>query len=297
MTSHTNAPLSLHYDALGQRENPALVLIPGLGSQSISWSLRFCGLLAEAGFYVLRLDNRDCGLSAKLTDAPTPSLQALFQGQATDIPYNLLDMAADVALTLDNAGISQAHIIGRSMGGMIAQLFAAQYPQRTASLSVVMSSSGNPALPPADSDVMALLMAPKPDPATRTADYIEQQLSFLQRIASVDLPFNRQHYVELLQETLLRDYSPAGTIRQIAAIAATGDLRRYLSQITAPTLVIHGSADPLFLPQAGKDIGLNITGSTVEIIEGMGHDLPPERETDIAALLLMHLYQAEHSAY
>ena len=292
MASHTNAPLSLHYDALGHRENPALVLIPGLGSQSISWSLRFCGLLAEAGFYVLRLDNRDCGLSAKLIDAPTPSLQALFQGQATDIPYNLLDMAADVALTLDTAGISRAHLIGRSMGGMIAQLFAAQYPQRTASLSVIMSSSGNPALPPADSDVMALLMAPKPDPTTRTADYLEQQLAFLQRIASVDLPFNRQHYAALLQQTLQRDYSPAGTIRQIAAIAATGDLRPYLSQITTPTLVIHGSADPLFLPQAGKDIGLNITGATVEIIEGMGHDLPPERETDIAARLLRHLHQA-----
>ena len=292
MASHTNAPLSLHYDALGHRENPALVLIPGLGSQSISWSARFCSLLAEAGFYVLRLDNRDCGLSVKLTDAPTPSLQALFQGQAADIPYNLLDMAADVALTLDTAGISRAHLIGRSMGGMIAQLFAAQYPQRTASLSVIMSSSGNPALPPADSDVMALLMAPKPDPTTRTADYLEQQLAFLQRIASVDLPFNRQHYAALLQQTLQRDYSPAGTIRQIAAIAATGDLRPYLSQITAPTLVIHGSADPLFLPQAGKDIGLNITGATVEIIEGMGHDLPPERETDIAARLLRHLHQA-----
>jgi len=292
MASHTNAPLSLHYDALGHRENPALVLIPGLGSQSISWSARFCSLLAEAGFYVLRLDNRDCGLSVKLTDAPTPSLQALFQGQAADIPYNLLDMAADVALTLDTAGISRAHLIGRSMGGMIAQLFAAQYPQRTASLSVIMSSSGNPALPPADSDVMALLMAPKPDPTTRTADYLEQQLAFLQCIASVDLPFNRQHYAALLQQTLQRDYSPAGTIRQIAAIAATGDLRPYLSQITAPTLVIHGSADPLFLPQAGKDIGLNITGATVEIIEGMGHDLPPERETDIAARLLRHLHQA-----
>lgn len=288
MNTATNLPVSLYFDAFGEKQNPAIVLLPGLGSQSISWSQRFCQRLADGGFYILRVDNRDCGLSPTLNHAGVPDLQALSQGQSIPIAYTLREMAADVALTLDNAGIPAAHIVGRSMGGMIAQLFAAQYPQKTLSLCAIMSSTGNPQLPPPAPDVMAMLLGPRPDPYSHQSAWLEQQLAFFRRIASTHVPFDEQYYTALLITSLARASSMPGMLRQIAAMAATGDLRSEIKRIAAPTLAIHGTHDPLFPVEAGQDISNTIHGARLELIEGMGHEIPPALEAEVTELLLAH---------
>ncbi|AIR61093.1 alpha/beta hydrolase [Cedecea neteri] len=288
MNTATNLPVSLYFDAFGTKQNPAIALLPGLGSQSISWSQRFCQRLADAGFYVLRVDNRDCGLSPTLNHAGVPDLQALSQGQRIPIAYTLQDMAADVALTLEKAGISAAHIVGRSMGGMIAQLFAVQYPQKTRSLCVIMSSTGNPQLPPPAPDVMTMLMGPKPDPHSHQSAWLEQQLTFFRRIASTHLPFDEEYYTALLKTSLVRASSMPGMLRQIAAMAASGDLRQEIKRIAASTLVIHGTQDPLFPVEAGQDIAKTIPAAKLQLIAGMGHEIPPALEEEVASLLLAH---------
>lgn len=288
MNSATNLPLSLYFDGFGEKTRPAIVLLPGLGSQSISWSQRFCQRLADAGFYILRVDNRDCGLSPVLSRAGVPDLQALSRGQSIPVAYTLREMAADVALTLENAGIQAAHIVGRSMGGMIAQLFAAHYPQKTLSLCAIMSSTGNPQLPPPAADVMAMLLGPKPDPHAHQSTWLQHQLAFFKRIASTHVPFDAEYYTGLLKTALVRSGSTSGTLRQIAVMAATGDLRSEIKHITTPTLVIHGSNDPLFPVEAGKDISSTIPDARLELIEGMGHEIPPALEAEVTALLLAH---------
>ncbi|WPU22006.1 alpha/beta hydrolase [Cedecea neteri] len=288
MSTATNLPVSLYFDAFGEKTHPAIVLLPGLGSQSISWSQGFCQRLADAGFFILRVDNRDCGLSPMMNHAGVPNLQALSQGQSIPIAYTLRDMAADVALTLDNAGIPAAHIVGRSMGGMIAQLFAARYPQKTRSLCAIMSSTGNPQLPPPAPDVMAMLIGPKPDPHSHQSAWLEQQLAFFRRIASTHIPFDEQYYTALLTTSLARASSMPGMLRQIAAMAATGDLRLETNRIAAPTLVIHGTRDPLFPVEAGQDIARTIPAAKLQLIEGMGHEIPPALEEEVASLLLAH---------
>lgn len=289
MNSATDQPLALYFDTFGEKTNPPIVLLPGLGSQSISWSAVFCQKLADANFYLLRVDNRDSGLSPILADAGIPDFYALSQGQMTAIPYTLREMAADVALTLEKAGIQRAHIVGRSMGGMIAQLFAAKYPQKTLSLCAIMSSTGNPELPPPAEDVIAAMLSPRPDPTTHHSDWLQQQLAFFRRIASTHLPFDDDYYTTLLKSSLERAYIPSGTIRQIAAVAATGDIRGDTGSITVPTLVIHGTADPLFPPEAGVDISVTIPGARLELIAGMGHEIPPALEDEIIHLLLEHV--------
>ncbi|KIS45245.1 alpha/beta hydrolase family protein [Kosakonia radicincitans YD4] len=292
MNTATDQPLPLYFDTFGEKTRPAVVLLPGLGSQSISWSTAFCQRLAGAGFYLLRVDNRDCGLSPILTQAGVPDLNALSQGQKVAIPYTLRDMAADVALTLEQAAIARAHMVGRSMGGMIAQLFAAQYPQKTLSLCAMMSSTGNPALPPPAADIMAAMLGPKPDPRTHKSAWLQQQLAFYRRIASTHLPFDSDGYTSLLTRSLERASAPSGTMRQVAAMAATGDIRADIQKIAAPTLVIHGSADPLFPPEAGIEISQTIAHARLHLIEGMGHELPAALEKEIISLLLAHFQNA-----
>lgn len=289
MNRAANQPVPLYFDRFGEKTRPAIVLLPGLGSQSISWSQRFCQRLADTGFSILRVDNRDCGLSPAFSHAGIPDLLALSLGQRFPVAYTLREMAADVALTLENAGIQAAHIVGRSMGGMIAQLFAVKYPQKTLSLCAIMSSTGNPHLPPPAADVMAMLLGPRPDPHSHQTAWLEQQLAFFKRIASTHVPFDVEYYTALLKTSLVRSSSASGTLRQIAAMAVTGDLRGEIKQIKTPTLVIHGSDDPLFPVEAGQDIANVIPGAKLQLIEGMGHEIPPSLEEEVVSLLIQLL--------
>ncbi|HGN1705120.1 TPA: alpha/beta fold hydrolase [Providencia rettgeri] len=289
----TTSVVSLFYDSFGMPENPAIVLIPGLGGHNISWTRDFCQQLTDAGFYVLRVDNRDAGLSPHIDNFPPIDLGALTlkmqNGEQFAIPYTLMDMANDIIQLLDSLSIDKAHIIGRSMGGMIAQLVAAKYPERTLSLCAIMSSTGNPALPQSEPDVMQMLMSSGANPKENLEAYLTGQLAFFRRISSTSCPFDEKYYRGYLLQALERNYSPEGTKRQIVAVAVTGDLRPYIQHINSPTLVIHGSIDPLFPLAAGRDIADNIINARLEIIEGMGHETPPMINPQIATLIVNHL--------
>lgn len=289
----TKQPISLFYDSFGAPENPAVVLIPGLGGHNISWTTDFCQQIADAGFYLIRIDNRDAGLSPHIDHFPSINLGELIQkmqtGQPFDIAYTLFDMVDDIVHLLDSLSIGKAHIIGRSMGGMIAQLFAAKYPERTLTLCPIMSSTGNPNLPQSAPDVMQMLMSSGANPKEDFEGYLAGQLAFYRRISSTSCPFAEDYYRDYVQQALARNYSPEGTKRQIVAVAVTGDIRPHLSEINVPTLVIHGSIDPLFPVEAGKDIADNIAGAKITIIDGMGHETPPAINTQIAKLVIEHL--------
>lgn len=281
--------IELAYETFGSTADEAVLLISGLGTQMTRWTVEFCELLAGHGHLVIRFDNRDTGLSTHFTQRGVPDFAALAaevqSGRAPDVPYTLQDMAADAIGLLDALGLERAHVAGRSMGGMLAQIIAATHPDRTLSLATIMSSTGNPALPAAAPDVMAMLTAPSPDPREDEAAFVENGLAFARRIGSPAYPADDGAIRAQLLQDARRAYVPGGVGRQIGAIAATGDLRALLSAVRAPTQVIHGSADPLIPPAASEDIASNIAGARLLIIDGMGHDLPPRLYRPIAAAI------------
>ena len=286
--NHVNANgMELAYESFGDGE--ALLLIAGLGTQMMRWTTPFCESLAARGYRVIRFDNRDAGCSTHLRHLAAPDLGALVAaaraGQRPEVPYSLRDMAADAVALLDALGIAAAHVAGRSMGGMIAQILACEHRHRVLSLTSIMSSTGNPALPPTPPDVMAMMMRPAPDPAADWEGFAAHSVAFARRIAGKGFSFDEQSCRALIREEWQRGHDPAGTGRQIAAIAATGDLRPQLASIAAPTLVIHGADDPLILPACGRDTVESIPGARFMLVEGMGHDLPAALEERVAAAI------------
>lgn len=270
--------LELAYDSFGNENDEAIILIAGLGTQMIRWTAPFCDLLAARGFRVIRFDNRDVGCSTHFNHYPTLDFNALaktlMSGQRPDIPYTLNDMSNDVIGLLDALSIDKAHIIGRSMGGMIAQLVASEYPERVLSLTSIMSSSGNPDLPPTSPEVMAMMTRPAPNPFEDEAGFLEHSVSFARRIAGTGNPFDEASYRQLILEEVQRAYDPGSIGRQIAAIAVSGDRRPQLATIKAPALVIHGMEDPMFVQACGEDTASAIPGAELMLVAGMGHDLP-----------------------
>jgi pimeloyl-ACP methyl ester carboxylesterase len=292
--------IAIEYDCFGSEDAEPILLIAGLGTQMISWSVPFCGALASHGYRVIRFDNRDAGLSTHLDEAPIPDMAsvaaALRRGDAPDVPYTLFDMAGDTIGVLDELSIERAHIVGRSMGGMIAQLVASGHPHRTLSLTSIMSSSGNPENPPAAPEIMALLTRRAPDPSEDEIGFLAHRMAFSRSISGRGHPFDEaSQRVQALAESR-RAYNPSGFGRQIAAIAATGDCRAFLPGITAPTLVVHGSDDPLIPVEAAKDISRIIRGAELLIIQGMGHGIPPPLYETIAAAIATNARRASPTA-
>jgi len=279
MTSVRANGITLQYDGFGATDADAMVLIAGLGTQMIRWPAPLCEDLAARGYRVIRFDNRDAGLSTHFSECPAPDFAAmaaaLARGQRPDVPYTLHHMAADTVGLLDALSIERAHLVGRSMGGMIAQLVASDHASRVMSLTVIMSSTGNPALPSADADVMAMLTRPTPNPFADEAGFLAHSLGFARCIAGPGHTFDEEAHRAQIRAETSRAWNPAGFGRQIAAIAATGDIRSRLAKITAPTLVVHGTHDRLFPPACGEDIAANVAGADLMLIDGMGHDLPP----------------------
>ncbi len=276
--------ITIAYDCIGTSTGEPLLLASGLGVQMIRWKDDFCALLAAQGFRVIRFDNRDAGLSTHLDDAPPPDMAALMAGQRIAVPYTLYDMANDALGLLDHLGIARAHVAGRSMGGMIAQILAAVHPGRIASLTSIMSSTGNPELPPGQAG-MAALMRPPPDPRLDRPGYFDHAVAVARAIGSRAPLFDEAAARAQAKAELDRAYNPGGFARQIAAIAAAGDRRPLLRTITAPTLVIHGTDDPLVPPECGRDTAANIPGARLMLIDGMGHDLPPALHQPVAAAI------------
>jgi pimeloyl-ACP methyl ester carboxylesterase len=270
--------ITLSYDSVGDGKAEVILLIAGLGTQMIRWPEVFCDLLVARGYRVIRFDNRDSGCSTHLTDYPAPNFRALAlalaAGQQPSVPYTLHDMAGDAIGLLDALGIECAHLVGRSMGGMIAQIAASEYPDRVWSLTSIMSSTGNPSLPAASQDVMSMLTQPSPNPLEDEAGFLKHSLAFARRIASPGYPFDEDAHRSLILEESRRAYNPTGFARQIAAVAAAGDLRPLLAKITVPSLIVHGADDALVPVACGRDTASSIRGSEFMLIEGMGHDLP-----------------------
>lgn len=271
--------IDLAYDSFGDEADEAILLIAGLGTQMIRWTVPFCEALAACGYRVIRFDNRDSGHSTHFHHCPPPGFgalaAALMAGRRPEVPYTLHDMAADAIGLLDTLAIDRAHVVGRSMGGMIAQIMASEHPGRVLSLTSIMSSTGNPMLPQAAPVVMALMMRPAPDPVSDEDGFLAHKLTFAHRIAGSGHAFDAEAHRLLILEETRRAHDPGGAARQIAAMAVAGDRRSRLATITAPTLVIHGTDDPLILSACGRDTAASIPNADLMLIDGMGHDLPP----------------------
>ena len=283
--------LNIEYESLGSPADPAIVLIMGLGMQLVAWPDAFCEGLAGRGFRVIRFDNRDCGLSGKIHPKKRPNLLLAFASAWLKLPvrapYTLEDMAADAIGLLDALGIERAHIVGASMGGMIAQVLAARYPQRVLSLTSIMSSSGNAKVSRAKPEAMKALLSQPSDPKDPD-QVIEHLVGVFGVIGSPGYPAERGELRRRIAHSVRRGYYPAGTARQLLAILASGDRRALLGRIAAPTLVIHGADDPLVPVAAGRDTAQHIKGAQLKVIDGMGHDLPPGLLPELVEAIAAH---------
>jgi pimeloyl-ACP methyl ester carboxylesterase len=259
-----NGAVEIEYETFGDAAHEAVLLINGLGSQMTRWPEPFCALLVAKGLFAIRFDNRDTGLST----------------WCEGLSYDVGDMAADGAAVLDAAGKAKAHIVGVSMGGMIAQVFAANYPGRTLSLTSIMSNTGNPNLPPPN---MALLNARPLDPSD--SSFIADTVARAEAIGSPAYPWPPGALAARAKAEVERGFNPPGVQRQMAAVRASGDRRAKLATIKAPTMVLHGEADPLVPVIGGRDTAANIPGAELRTVPGMGHDLPPALyETFVATI-------------
>jgi pimeloyl-ACP methyl ester carboxylesterase len=270
--------LRLAYDEFGDASHPAIILIMGLGTQMIAWPVPFCESLAEQGFRVIRFDNRDIGLSQKIEPKRKVSILQIIMKQRLRIPfhvpYRLRDMAKDTIGLIDALGLQKVHWVGASMGGMIAQLLAAEYPERTLSLTSIMSTTGNPDLPKVSLKV-SKQMINRPSAEDQEA-YLKHAMATWAIIGSPDYPPSKEDLSAKILNSLNRSYYPKGYLHQMAAIIENGDRRGVLRKIKAPTLVIHGKADVLVPVEGGIDTAENIPNAELKLISGMGHDLPKE---------------------
>jgi pimeloyl-ACP methyl ester carboxylesterase len=272
--------LDIYYEDMGDPNDPAVLLIMGLGSQLLLWRDGFCEKLVAEGLRVIRYDNRDVGLSSKTERRHTggsliPTMLKFWVGLPGKADYRLEDMADDAAAVLDHLGIDRAHIVGASMGGMIAQIFAARFRARTRSLGVIFSSNNQPFLPPPDPRALfAVLRGPAPNsPLDVIADY---SVKVWRIIGSPRYPASEQRLRNDAIEAYERCYYPWGISRHFSAIIASGSLLRYDRQITVPTVVLHGRADKLQRPFGGRAVARAIRGARLVLIDGMGHDLPEQ---------------------
>lgn len=267
--------IELCYDTFGDRAAPPLLLVMGLAAQMIAWDEAFCEQLAARGYFVIRFDNRDIGRSTRFPQHGTPDLMALL-GQAlmrkpVTAPYTLRDMATDAAGLLDALGITRAHIVGASMGGAIAQEMAIHFPDRLLTLTSIMSSTGDPSLPQATPEAMAVLLAPPPKDRD---SYFESYKRTWAVLRGPGFPLDEAKDLERAARAWDRGLNPPGVARQLAAILASGDRTAALASVRVPTLVIHGSADPLVRHQGGVATAKAIQGARLLTIDGMGHALP-----------------------
>ena len=264
--------LDIEVEEFGDPADPPLLLIMGLGAQMIVWPEELCRQLADAGHHVVRFDNRDVGLSTWFDGAGVPDMEAVFEdavaGRPVESPYSLSDMADDAVGVLDALGIDSAHIVGASMGGMIAQQVAIRYPDRTRSLCSIMAM---PRFITGDPEVTAVLMAE--DPGTREGR-IENGVDGSRLLTGGGFPFDEERSRATAEATIDRAGHPEGTARQMAAILADGDRTEALRRVTAPTVVVHGTSDRLVLPQGAEETAAAVPGAELVWIDGMGHELP-----------------------
>ena len=285
--------VELCYDIFGDANAEPMVLIMGLGAQMIFWDDDFCKELAGRGFRVVRFDNRDIGLSTKMSGGKPLTAIDFLKLRIFKIPpqasYRLWDMANDVIGLMDLLGIKKAHIVGLSMGGAIAQEIAMNHPNRVLSLTSIMATSGNPKLPNPTKEAMAMLVAPAP----KTKDeYFARFAANWKILRGASFPADEAKDHARAERTYARGLNPAGVGRQLRAIMASGDRTSRLRGVKARTLVIHGTIDPLVPPEHGKAVAGTIPGAKLLLIEGMGHALPMPMWPIVIGAIADHAHQA-----
>lgn len=279
------AGIEVTYECFGDPEAPPVLLIMGAGAQMIHWPEGFCAALVGRGVQVIRFDNRDAGRSTHFSDAPRPDLAAALAGDFSSVSYTLSDMAADTAGLLDVLGFDSAHLVGASLGGMIAQTVAIEYPERVRSLTSMMSTTGQRGVGQPDFTVIGGLGAP---PADRQG-FIDWQVRAFRVVGSPGFEFDEAAAIDRAGRAYDRGYDLLGMLRQSVAALASGDRTQRLRGLRVPTLVIHGAEDVMCHVSGGRATAAAIAGAELVIIEGMGHSLPrplwPELATRITGLV------------
>lgn len=283
--------IQLAYDEQGDPQGEPILLIAGLGLQLISWPDAFCKGLADQGFRVIRFDNRDSGLSSKMDHFGKPNLHLAFFKTLFHMPlfsgYTLYDMARDAIGLLDGLDIPKAHVVGASMGGMIAQIIAARYPHRALTLTSVMSTSGRPGLPGPTMAASNAMFSRPANPRDMNS-VIDHFVHLFRVIGSPAFPTPEAELRKRVAQSVRRNVCARGTARQVMAVASSGDLGAQLRTIRLPALVIHGTDDPLVPIACGRDSALLIPNAILHEVEGMGHDFPPALDAVLADLIAAH---------
>ena len=281
--------LELAYETFGEPGNSPVLMIMGVGAQMVNWPDGFCEELASRGFHVIRFDNRDCGHSTKLGDPPPP-LDRVRRGEITDVPYGLHEMAADAVGLLDALGLERAHVVGASLGGMIAQRLALDFPKRVLTLASLMSTPGDRRVGHPTPEALEVLMRP---PARTREDYIEGVVEARRVIGSADELRDEDASRAMAGRAFDRGLFPDGTARQFAAIFTAPDRTAELASLSVPTVVIHGADDSLIGVSGGEATAAAIPGAELVVIKDMGHDLPPGLWGRIADVLEANFERAE----
>jgi pimeloyl-ACP methyl ester carboxylesterase len=286
-----NGDVEIYYETFGDPADPALLLVNGLGSQCINYRADWCERFASAGHFVIRYDNRDVGLSSKFSEfAPDVAgvARARAEGRMVEVPYVLSDMAADARAVLDDLGIDRAHVMGVSMGGMIVQTMAIEHPERLLTMTSIMSTTGDSDVGQSTEVARKRFFAPPPsDRDSYIADYLDGL-----RAWGSPACFDEPQLTANAAEAFDRCFDPAGKARQVMAIMASGSRTAALREVDVPTLVIHGSADGLVDPSGGRRTAEAIPGARFVLLEGMGHDYPPEYWDQLVDLVSDHTRRA-----
>ncbi|MFZ5783063.1 MAG: alpha/beta fold hydrolase [Pseudomonadota bacterium] len=278
MARATANGIEIEYETAGDRKDPALLLVMGLGAQLTIWPDALVDALAGQGFFVVRFDNRDTGLSTDFGSWGIPNIPEaigkVMKGQKVDAPYLLKDMAADAVGLLDALGIDRAHVVGASMGGMIAQIVAAQFADRTRSMVSIYSTSGRPGLPPGRPEALAMLTT-QPEGPTRE-QRVAHGMKLRRTIAGPAYPIPEAELRAFVERNVDRRWYPEGSARQYLSVIASGDRVELLKTIKVPTLVLHGEEDPLLPVECGRDVARLVPGAEIETYPGWGHDFPAQ---------------------
>ena len=291
MPSITANGIEIEYETFGAATDPTVLMIMGLGGQLTMWPDKLVEDLVGGGYRVILFDNRDIGLSHHHTGEKSPSIlrQIILRriGIKLKTPYELVDMARDTLGLMDALILDEVHLVGISMGGMIGQHVASMAPDRVKSLTAIMTTTGNPKLPRPSGNVMKAMVRRGPQPTSRD-EIIDQSVATFGVIGTPGEDQNTNGMRDRITRSYDRSFNPAGVLRQMSAIVASGDFRKHTRSIKSPTLVVHGNADPLVPIEGGHDIAKLVRGARMEIMDGMGHDVPPRFLPQITKLMLDH---------
>ncbi len=284
--------IKMVYQRFGDSAFPPVFLIMGGGAQMINWPEGFCIELASRGLHPIRFDNRDAGLSTHFSNEPVPDFEAVQAGDFSTVPYTLSDMAADIVGLMDTLGLDSVHLVGASMGGMIAQTVAIEYPERVRTLTSMMSTTGDSTVGQPDWAVLAGLGAP---PSEDRQGYVDWQVRSLKAIGSPKYPLDEVYAAENAGRAWDRDHDPLGMLRQAVAVIKSGDRSEQLRSLHVPTLVIHGESDKMVDVSGGRATAAAIPNAELVIFEGMGHGLPKQLWSEFANLIAELIHRVESS--